>query len=362
MRTLGRAAGMHPGFDQTNVDVVMLDLSLGHYNATTGPAFGKDLVSRALTRPGVRSAGLVIDLPLDGGRKGYGAIRTPGLQREVDASWNIISPGYFKTLDIRLVRGRDFTDADTAAAPRVAIVNEALARLAWNTPDAIGRTIEVNDGPSGTYQPVTIVGVAFDAQVISLGATVEPYIYVPITQLYDPRVAVVVKTAGGTAIPQIRALVREMDPNLPVAQALPLAQVTAVGLIPQRIAAGVAGSLGAVGLLLAAIGIYGVTSYSVSRRVREIGIRVALGADGHSVLRLVLRQGIVLTLIGVVIGLAAGALLSQVLRSLLFGVSALDPVTFGGGAALFVAVALAASYFPARRATRVDPMLALRAE
>jgi ABC-type antimicrobial peptide transport system permease subunit len=124
----------------------------------------------------------------------------------------------------------------------------------------------------------------------------------------------------------------------------------------------VAGSLGVVGLLLAAIGIYGVTSYSVSRRVREIGIRVALGADGHSVLRLVLRQGIVLTLIGVGIGLAAGALLSQVLRSLLVGMSTLDPVTFGGGAALFVAVALAASYFPARRATRVDPMAALRAE
>jgi putative ABC transport system permease protein len=366
MRTLGRAAGIDPGFNQTNVDVVMLDLSLGHYNATTGPAFARDLVSRALTRPGVRSAALVVDLPLDGGRKGYGAIRTPGLQRgnsdEVDASWNIVSPGYFKALDIRLVRGRDFTDADTAAAPRVAIVNEALARLAWNSPDAIGRTIEVNDGPGGKYQPVTIVGVAFDAQVINLGETVEPYLYVPITQLYDPRVAVVVKHAGGTAIPQIRALVREMDPNLPVAQALPLAQVTAVGLIPQRIAAGVAGSLGVVGLLLAAIGIYGVTSYSVSRRVREIGIRVALGADGQSVLRLILRQGIVLTLTGVVIGLAAGALLSQVLRSLLFGVSALDPVTFGGGAALFIAVALAASYFPARRATRVDPMAALRAE
>jgi putative ABC transport system permease protein len=124
----------------------------------------------------------------------------------------------------------------------------------------------------------------------------------------------------------------------------------------------VAGSLGIVGLLLAAIGIYGVTSYSVNRRVREIGIRVALGADGQSVLRLILRQGIVLTLVGVGIGLAAGALVSQVVRSLLFGISALDPATFGGGAALFLVVALAASYLPARRATRVDPMVALRAE
>jgi len=244
----------------------------------------------------------------------------------------------------------------------VAIVNEAFARLAWNIPDAIGRTIEVDDSPDGKFRPATIVGVAADVQVMALGTAAGPYIYAPITQLYDPRVAVVVKTAGGTAIPQIRALVRELDPNLPIAQALPLAEVTAVGLIPQRIAAGVAGSLGVVGLLLAAIGIYGVTSYSVSRRAREIGIRVALGADGRSVLRLVLRQGIVLTLVGVGIGVAAGALLSQVLRSLLFGISTLDPVTFAGGAALFVAVALAASYLPARRATRVDPMTALRAE
>ena len=133
-------------------------------------------------------------------------------------------------------------------------------------------------------------------------------------------------------------------------------------MIPQRIAAAVAGSLGVVGLLLAGIGIYGVASYNVSRRVREIGIRVALGADGGSVLRLVIRQGIVLTVIGVAIGLAVGALVSQVLRSLLFGISAVDPIVFGGAALAFGVVSLAASYLPARRATRVDPMVALRAE
>jgi predicted permease len=367
MRTLGHAAAIDPGFDQTNVDVVMVDLSLGHYNATTGPAFIKELVTRARSRPNVRSAALVVDLPLDGGRKGYGPVRTPGIRRgdsdELGVDWNIVSPGYFKTLDLKLVRGRDFADADTSTAPRVAIVNEALARLVWSTSDAVGRTIEVNDDASaGKWQQVTIIGVTADAQLIKLGEKVEPYIYVPISQLYEPRVALVVKTAGGTAIPQMRALVREIDANLPVSQALPLTEVTAVGLIPQRIAAGVAGSLGVVGLLLAAIGIYGVTSYSVSRRIREIGIRVALGADGRSVLRLILRQGVVLTLAGVAIGLAAGVVMSQVLRSLLFGISPLDPITFGGGATLFLVVALAASYVPAHRATRVDPMLALRAE
>ena len=275
----------------------------------------------------------------------------------------MVSPGYFRTLDMRLVRGRDFTDADTAGGAAVAIVNEAMARLRLEHARR-ARTDDRGERRSvGTWQPVTIVGVAADAQVITLGGTVEPYIYVPVAQRYVPRVSLVVKTAGGTAIPQVRALLREMNPNLPVAQALPLTEVTALRLIPQRIAAGVAGSLGVVGLLLAAIGIYGVTSYSVSRRVREIGIRVALGADGHTVLRLVLRQGIVLTLIGVGIGLAAGAARVAGAASRCCSASARSIRSPSAGAPrLFVAVALAASYFPARRATRVDPMVALRAE
>ena len=366
MRALGHATAIDPGFSQAHVDVVILDLSLAHYNETTGPVFAQELLTRARTQSNVRSAALIVDLPLDGGVMGFGGVRTPGLRRgdsdEVKTDWNVVSPGAFKTLNLKLLRGRDFTNADTAAAPRVAIVNEAFARVAWGTPDAIGRTVEANDGPASTWQVVTIVGVTADAQLVALGSRAEPYIYVPYAQRYVPRVSLVVNTAGGSAIPQVRDLVRAMNPNLPITQALPLAEVTAVGLIPQRIAAGVAGSLGIVGLLLAAIGIYGVTSYSVNRRVREIGIRVALGADGHSVLRLILRQGIVLTMVGVIIGLAAGMVVSQVVRSLLFGVSALDPVTFGGGAALFLLVALAASYLPARRATRVDPMVALRAE
>jgi predicted permease len=366
MRALGQAAAVDPGFDPANVDVIHLDLSLARYDETTGPGFGAELVTRAAARPGVRSAALVTDLPLDGGQMGFGAIRTPGLRRgnstEVDADWNVVSPGYFRTVGIALVRGRDFTEGDRSGAPRVAIVNETMARLIWGTPEVTGRTIELNDDPSNTWQQVTIVGVAADAQLKALGERAEPYIYVPFAQRYVSRIALVVKNAGGSATAQMRALIREMNPNLPVTQALPLTEVTAVGLIPQRIAAAVAGSLGILCLLLAAIGIYGVTSYSVNSRVREIGIRVALGADGRSVLRLILRQGLVLTLIGVGIGLAAGAAVSQFMQALLFGIRALDPVTFGGGAILFVAVALAASYVPARRATKVDPMLALRAE
>jgi len=315
-------------------------------------------------RPGVRMLPKPWRPPSSGRSETSAADSTPGLRRgdsdRINADWNIISPGYFKTLGLALVRGRDFSDADVAGAPRAAIVNVAMARAIWGTADVLGRTIETDD--SDKWEPLTIVGVAADAQVMSLGQPAGPYLYVPFAQRYTSRTALVVKSAGGTLIPQIRALVRQLNPNLPISQAMPLTQVTAVGLIPQRIAAAVAGSLGLVGLLLAAIGIYGVTSYSVARRVREIGIRVALGADGHSVLRLILRQGLVLTLAGIGIGLAAGVLVSLVLRSLLLGIAAVDPITFAGGSALFLAVALAAAYFPARRATKVDPMVALRAE
>ena len=366
LRALGHATAIDPGFDRTNVDVLMLDFSLARYDETTGPVFARDLVNRAGSRPGVRSAALVSDLPLDGGRQGYGPIRTPGLRRgdseEVPADWNVVSPGYFKTLDLRLVRGRDFTDADKTGAPRVAIVNEAFARVAWGTPDAIGRTIELNDDPSGGWQQATIVGIAADARVIWLDARVDPYIYVPLAQRYTPRLALVVKNAGATSIPDMRTAIREINPDMPVSQAMPMTDVTALTLIPQRIAAGVAGSLGVICLLLAAIGIYGMTSYSVNRRVREIGIRVALGADGSSVLRLMLRQAIVLTFVGVAIGLGVSAVAAVVLASLLVGVPRIDPLTFGSSAMLFIIVALAASYLPARRATRVDPMIALRAE
>jgi predicted permease len=365
LRALGHATSIDPGFSAANVDVAMLDLSLARYTDVTGPGFERDLLSRAASRPGVASAALAIDLPLDGGNVGLGSLKTPGIRHgeseEVSAHWNAVSPGYFKTLNLPLAKGRDFTDSDVPAAPHVAIVNEALARAAWGTADAVGRTIQANYTDAG-WEPVTIVGVTTDAQVEWLGGTVVPLIYVPLTQRYAPRVALLIKTSGVSAIPLMRALVRELNPNLPVTQAMPLTDINALELIPQRVAAAAAGAFGVVGLLLAAIGVYGMTSYNVNQRVREIGIRIALGADRGAVLGMILRQGAVLTVIGIGIGLAAGVVVSLVVRSLLFGISALDPVTFGGGAALFVGVALAASLGPALRATRVDPIVALRAE
>jgi putative ABC transport system permease protein len=195
-----------------------------------------------------------------------------------------------------------------------------------------------------------------------LGAPARPLIYVPLAQRYVPRVSLLARTSGASAIPMLRAMVRTLNPNLPVTQALPMTDINALQLVPQRLAAVAAAAFGLVGLLLAAIGIYGVTSYNVNQRLREIGIRVALGADRGTVLAMIVRQGVLLTALGIAIGVAAGAAVAQVMRSLLFGISAIDPITFVGGAALFLLVSVAAMLGPARRATAGDPMTALRAQ
>jgi predicted permease len=366
LRSLQQAAHVDPGFDDRQVDVASFDLSLAGYTQATARPFIAELLARSRALPGVTAATMGMDLPLDGGRMGMGGLLVAGVQppRGLDSipiDWNVVEPGWFDTLKLPLVRGRDFSEADTETAPPVAILNEAAARAFWPGQDPIGRQVTTAGSPVAQRRALTIVGIAKDARLMSLGEPAEPYIYVPVAQMSVTRVHLLVRTADGhTTIPQIREIVRTLNPNLPVNEAMPLSQVTAIGLVPQRIAAAVAGSLGLVGLLLAAIGIYGVTSYAVSRRTREIGIRVALGANEGSVLRLVLRQGLLLAGIGVALGVAIAAVGSRLLASLLFGIGGLDPVTFGGACALFGLVTLVATYIPARRATTVDPMIALR--
>jgi len=362
IRALARAATIDPGFTQSGVDVVTLDLSLSGYGQADALAFASRAIARVRALPGVDSAVWVADLPLDDGRMGFGTLNVPGRQGpdtngSFPADWNAVTPGVFRTLGIGLARGRDFTEADTASAPRVIIVNEAMARSVWGTIDVIGRQFQDDE-----KHTLTIVGVADDARLVDLGAPSEPYVYVPLAQRYTSRVSLLVKSARGGIIPQVRAALRELNPALPATTAMPLEQVTAVMFVPQRIAAAVAGTLGVFVLLLAAIGIYGVVAYSVGRRMREIGIRMALGAEPAAIVRLLVRQSLVVTALGILAGLLAGAAAAQILRSLLFGIPALDPIAFGGAASLFAIVSVAASYIPARRALRVDPMIALRAE
>ena len=366
LRALQHAASIDPGFDERNVDVVTLDLSIAGFNDKTGGPFLRDVLARLRSTGGVEVATAAVDLPLDGGRMGLGGLRVPGLElppgeNSLDVDWNVVEPGYFRALRLPLTRGRDFTAADTTGSQPVAIINEALARRAWPGQDPIGRQMEMQAMSGRTL--LTVVGVTADAKLISLTGPVGPFVYVPMAQHYMSRVELVVRSSDGrSTVPQARAILREMNPNLPVTEALPLREVTAVGVIPQRIAAAVAASLGAVALLLAAIGIFGVTSYAVSRRTREIGIRMALGADRSSVRALILRQGFKLAAIGIGIGLALAAVGSRLIESLLFGIRPLDPLTFAAASTLFGAVTLLASYIPARRAMTVDPMTALRNE
>lgn len=365
MRTLAQAASAPTGFDADDVDVIALDLSLARYDATSGRAFARDLLARTRALPGVEAASIAVDLPLDGGRMGFGSVRVPGSPAAdergfIRADWNVIEPGLFRTLAQPLVRGRDFNERDTTGAPPVAIVNEAFARAVWPGADPIGQQFESQVGDRRTR--VAVVGVAADAHLMSISAPAEPYIYVPLGQRYHSRVNLLVKTTGESAIPRARSLIREMNSNLPVSEALALSDITALGLIPQRIAAAIAGTLGVVGLLLAGIGIFGVTAYAVNRRTREIGIRVALGAEHRDVMRLVLRQGAVLATLGILIGLCVAAAGARVIQGLLYGIGSLDPVTFGGACVLFAVVSMLATYIPARRALSVDPMVALRNE
>jgi putative ABC transport system permease protein len=371
LRALEHAAAIQPGFDERGVDVIQLDLSLAGYTAATARPFVRELLDRTRALPEVESATLSVDLPLDGGRMGLGGIKVPGKRPSrgefFSADWNVSEPGLFSTLKLPLIRGRDFTDADTASSMWVAIINEAAAAQYWPGEDPIGKQVLVyDDVPSAAperLRPVTIVGVTANAKLIWLTGSVDPYIYVPFSQRYLPRISLLVKrTSDRSAIPDVRALVRSMNPNLPITESMTLSEVTAIGVVPQRIAATVAGSLGIVGLLLCAVGIYGVTSYSVAQRTREIGIRVALGADRGSVLRLILRQGLILAGIGTAIGVVIAGLGSTLLESLLYGIRGLDPITFAGTCLLFAIVTLIASYIPARRATTVDPMVALRNE
>jgi predicted permease len=368
-RALQRASEIDPGFDPHGVELATLDLSLGGYTADTGRVFARELIRRVRETPGVQAAALSAVMPLGDRGIGLGGLAVPGVEprngrRFFDVDWNVITPGYFATMKMALSTGRDFSDADREGTPSVVIVNETAARQWWPRQDALGKTLlQVNGRPDApdAVRTLTVVGVARDSKYRNLGEDPRPFVYVPIQQQYMSRTVIAARSAHGQRLAgELRALLASMNPNLPIVQSLTFDAYSQLGLLPQRIAASVAGSLGLVGVLLAAIGIYGVTAYMVSSRTREIGIRMALGAERASVVRMVLRQGLTLTMIGAAIGLAVAAAASRLLGSLLFGVGATDPLTFIGSTLLFFVVGAAACYVPARRATAIGAMDALR--
>jgi predicted permease len=273
---------------------------------------------------------------------------------------NEISPDYFRTLEIPL-RGRDFTERDNKDDSRLAIVNETFARRFFSGRDAIGRRFNFS-GPDKPYWEV--IGVAADGKYNSLGEDPKAAFYRPLLRDYNTSVTLVARTVGDSrsVLAALRSELQRLDPTLPLYNVQTLTEHMSVPLFPFRMAATVLGSFGVLAIVLAAIGIYGVMSYVVAGRTREIGVRIALGAARRDVLILIIKQGMTLAAIGLGIGLLIAFGVAQLLAKLLFGVSPVDPLTFAGVSLLLALVAALACYIPARRATKVDPMVALRYE
>jgi len=370
VRALRQAGSVDPGFDPRGVELASLDLSMAGYTDTTGPRFASDLLDRVRQLGDVQTATLAVVVP--GGFEGIGnGVAVPGVtapdgQRFFNQYWNMVAPGYFATLRIPFVDGRDFTVSENADAERVAIVSEHFARRFWPERNAVGQFILRGvPGPRGVDlppEPLRVVGVVRDVKSSSLiDGLAESFVYVPFAQRYMPLVTIVARTTRGQRIgDELRALVASMNPGLPVVKSETLDDSMALGLVSQRVAASISGSLGTVGLVLAAIGIYGMAMYMVARRTREIGIRIALGAQRRAIVTMVLRQALWLAVIGSTIGLALAAAASHALSGFLFGVAPLDPPAFIGATVLFAIATLAACYVPVRRATSVDPAVALR--
>jgi predicted permease len=270
-----------------------------------------------------------------------------------------IAPRYFETLGIRLVSGRDFTEADREGTPRVVIVNQAMARRFWPGASPLGKRVRFDED-----KWAEIVGVAEDGRHRVAGQSPPPLVYGAVAQSLSPNqsVTLLVRYRGdkNSVLTDIRREARTLDPRLPLQLPMTLSAAVDMVTLPWRIAGSIARGFGVLGLALAALGIYGLVAYTVSQRTREIGVRIALGAAPGDIRRLVLGQGVQLAAFGVAIGLVLSLGVTRALAAFLFGISASDPVTYLGTAAVLAAVALAASYMPARAATRTDPLVALR--
>lgn len=372
LRAFQAAVDVQPGFDVDPIDVVSVDYGVRGYSDAQTLAATDEIRSRLAVLPGVSRAAVAAVVPLGGDGLGLGSLRVAGTSMAVtdEPDWNVISPEFFETMGMPIVRGRAFTSADRQGALEVAIVNETMARRLWPAVDPIGQRLE-----SGTFRPgrarvdrvYTVIGVARDAKSRWLGDAARSFIYVPIAQQPWATPNFLLRRNAGFAphaglATSVRGVLKTVDPNLPLVRVTTLRDVADVGLLPQRLAASVAGSLGSVALLLAAIGLYGVTAFTVARRVREIGLRVALGANPRDIKTLVVGQALKLTAIGGGAGLLAAMGLARLISGMLFGISPIDPIAFGGTVAALVLITLVASYIPARRAAEVNPVVALRTE
>ena len=363
IRTLQNLRAIDTGFDKNNVLLASINPSLSGYSPEKSHVFYDDLLTRTRSLPGVTAASLASDSPISGGWDRVGLViegYTPkeGERTSTDVTW--ISTDYFKSLRIPFLLGRDFTDLDKPGGPRVAIVNEKMAQHFFGTTDVIGKHIGLEKTPD-----ITIVGVVKDATYSNLRDNQRRHFYLPTSQ--EERLSNLtlhIKTEGdsqpvGAAL---RNEVKSIDPHLPLYDVKTLADEINQSLIQERMVTWLTSALGLVATLLTALGLYGVLVFAVARRTREIGIRLALGAQRRDVMKLIVTQGLVVVAVGIVLGLFASYGLSKVIATLLFGVSPTSASTLIGVTVGLLVISLLACYLPARRATKVDPLVALRYE
>jgi predicted permease len=364
VRSLQAAQKMRPGFNPENAVAISFDVSLQGYKEERGRAFQKQVLERARALPQIENAALTDYLPL-GLNYNDSTIYIEGTEFKGASTLPIAipiesSPGYFDVLGIPL-RGRDFRDDENKKESRFAIVNETFAKKFLQGQDPMGRRFNWH-GPKDPF--FEIVGIVPDGKYNSLGEDPKPAVYTPLYQDYSGTVTLVARTHGDPkqVLAALRGVVQELDPSISVYAAKTLKEHMGTSLFPARMAAIALGSFGVLALILAAVGIYGVMSHVVAGRTREIGLRMALGAQLSDVQKLILKQGMFLAAIGSLCGLAISLGGVRMMKSLLYGVSTSDPLTFTFVAVLLAGIAFLACWIPARRASRVEPMIALRTE
>jgi len=366
VRSLGNARSVYLGFRPDHMLLLSMDPAQQGYDEPRGRAFFRQLEERVRALPGVQSATVTFTFPLNyDSQSAYirDAAQPPDPKnRGPVAQFNDVGTDYFETTQTPIVRGRALTPADQESAALVAVINENMAHRLWPGQEAIGkRFMADNDGKA-----VEVVGISKDGKYGWMFEDPSPYYYRPSEQQYRSERVLQIRTAGTPESLALTAMkqVHELDRNMPVYDVMSMERSLdgGNGFFLLSMGAGLAGALGALGLLLALVGVYGVVSYATSRRTHEIGIRMALGADRSTILRMVLRQGFGLVLAGIGVGVLLALGLARLLANLLFGIRPSDPVTFGAVVLTLGAVAMVACYLPARRATRVDPLVALRHE
>ena len=367
VQSLQRARSVNLGFRSDHLLMLSFDLGMQGYSYERGESFIRQTLDKTRALPGVTAAGVTQHVPFDY----YVQIRDVWPEnpppRFKDGSSSVaysrVDPGFFDLMGLRLLGGRLLAETDTESAPRVTVINQAMAAQCWPGEDAIGKRLRLSrDGPW-----LEVVGILSTAKYVMLAEPARPYFYLPLKQDYFSPLTLMVRSRGEplALANDLRAVVQSIDPHLPVYSVRTmddLMDTSIFALLPIRMGASLAAVQGAIGLLLAVLGLYSVVSYGVSRRTREIGIRMALGAHPRAVLGLVIREGMRLTAIGLGLGLILAVGLGFALSKVLYGLGAVDPLVIVGVTLLLAATAALACWFPAHRATRVDPVIALRAE